>query len=65
MCIEQGVFFMANMTRGDQIVRIILAVILIFSIFLPFGSYLVWLVVAVLVITGVSGYCPLYGIVKK
>jgi hypothetical protein len=58
---------MKNLTKGEMVTRIIFGVGIIVATFipLPFGNYLNWVLAAILIITGITMYCPVCHIVDK
>ncbi len=57
-----------NMGKTDRIIRTIVGIILIaLGLFLNIGSVLPWVLIvvgAVLLVTGILGFCPIYALLK-
>lgn len=56
---------MANLTKGEMVFRVMVGVLLIVAMFIPYGNYLLYVLAAILIITGIVKYCPVCQIVDK
>ena len=58
---------MKNLTKGELIFRVIAGILVVVAIYLPgtAGTWLLWILAAILVVSGVIRYCPICQMVDK
>ena len=58
---------MQNLTKGELVFRVIAGLLIIAAMYLPgtIGAWLLWILAAILVVSGVTRYCPIRQLVDK
>ena len=57
---------MKNLTKGEMVFRVMIGVLIIVALYVPSISFwLLWLLAAILVLSGILKYCPVCQIVDK
>jgi uncharacterized membrane protein YecN with MAPEG domain len=58
---------MQNLTKGELVFRLMIGILIVVAMYLPgtIGTWLLWVLAAILVVSGVTRYCPVCQIVDK
>ena len=55
-----------NLSKGEMVFRVMFGVLIAAVTFLPaYGNYVIWVLAAIMVITGIMLYCPVCQIIDK
>lgn len=58
---------MSNLTKGEMVFRVMIGILIVVAFYLPgtIGTWLLWVLAAILVVSGIVKYCPVCQIVDK
>lgn len=58
---------MQNLTKGELVFRVMMGVLIVVSFYLPanIGTWLLWVLAGILVVTGIAKHCLVCQIVDK
>ncbi|MEE9525842.1 MAG: DUF2892 domain-containing protein [Candidatus Woesearchaeota archaeon] len=57
---------MKNLSKGEMVFRVMVGILVIVSLYIgAVGTWILWILAAVLIITGIAKYCPVCQIVDK
>ena len=58
---------MQNLTKGEMMFRVMMGILIVVSLYIPgtISTWLLWVLAGILVVSGITKYCPICQIVDK